>query len=247
MVRFLFRNLKGYLFLMVLAVAMTFAQVEADILVPFPLKFIIDKIVNFQDPDAGPYKLTFLSGVLSFFDHFGTKEHLHHGEVHTQLGVILFSVSMLIVLSVVSALLVYIQLFLASFIAQNLTARLRKQLFGHLERLSLDWHGKQKKGDLVQRITGNIADLEKLVTDGLVDLLAGILTLIGVAVIMSFISEQYTILSLAIAPLLFVLVSGYTGGIKAAAKNKAKAAGKIADVATEDINALTVIRAFTLE
>src|SRR6266700_1820838 len=237
MVRFLFRNLKGYRFLMVLAVAMTFAQVEADILVALPLKFIIDKIVKNTDPD-----IAFLSGIISFFDHIGTTEHLHQGKGYTLLGVILFSVSMLIVLSVLSALLVYIQLFLASFIAQNLTARLRKQLFGHLERLSLDWHGKQKKGDLVQRITGNIADLEKLVTDGLVDLLAGILTLIGVAVIMSFISEQYTILSLAIAPLLFVLVSGYTGGIKAAAKNKAKAAGKIADVATEDINALTVIR-----
>jgi ABC-type multidrug transport system fused ATPase/permease subunit len=44
-----------------------------------------------------------------------------------------------------------------------------------------------------------------------------------------------------------LIVSGYTSNIKAAAKKKAKAAGKIADVATEDMNALTVIRAFTLE
>ena len=247
MVRFLFRNLKGYRFLMVLAVAMTFAQVEADILVPFPLKFIIDKIVNFQDPDAGPYKLTFLSGVLSFFDHFGTKEHLHHGEVHTQLGVILFSVSMLIVLSVVSALLVYIQLFLASFIAQNLTARLRKQLFGHLERLSLDWHGKQKKGDLVQRITGNIADLEKLVNDGLVDSLASVFILSGVITAMVFLNWQFTVLSIAIAPALFVVVLVYTKGIKSASKKASKAAGQVAGVATEDIGAITVLKAFRLE
>jgi ABC-type multidrug transport system fused ATPase/permease subunit len=73
----------------------------------------------------------------------------------------------------------------------------------------------KKKGDLVQRVTGNIADIEKLVTDGLVDLLAGILTLIGVAIIMLFISREYTVLSLAIAPLLFLIVSVYTGGIKA--------------------------------
>jgi ABC-type multidrug transport system fused ATPase/permease subunit len=154
---------------------------------------------------------------------------------------------LLAIFGTLSALLVYLELFLATFVAQNLGARLREQLFDHLQRLSMDWHEKQKKGDLVQRVTGNIADIEKLVTDGLVDLLAGTLTLVGVAVIMLLISPEYTLLALAVAPVLFLLVSGYTGGIKAAARKKARAAGKIADVATEDINALAVIRAFTLE
>src|SRR5579884_1178667 len=154
---------------------------------------------------------------------------------------------MLIVFGLLSAGLAYLNLFLASFIAQNLTARLRGQLFEHLQRLSLDWHGKQKKGDLVQRVTGNIADIEKLVTDGLVDLLAGVLTLIGVISVMLFLSPQYTLIALAIAPALFMIVLGYTKNIKAAAKKAAKATGQVADVATEDINALTVIKVFTRE
>src|SRR6266568_5109335 len=103
---------------------------------------------------------------------------------------------MLLVFGLLSALLVYLELFLATFVAQNLSAGLRRQLFDHLQRLSLDWHDKQKKGDLVQRVTGNIADIEKLVTDGLVDLLAGTLTLLGVEIIMLLISPQYTLLSL---------------------------------------------------
>src|SRR5205823_6022931 len=103
---------------------------------------------------------------------------------HSVIGVIVFSVLMLVVFGLLSAGLAYLDLFLASYIAQHLTARLRGQLFEHLQRLSLDWHGKQKKGDLVQRVTGNIADIEKYVTDGMVDLLAAILTIIGVAVIM---------------------------------------------------------------
>jgi ATP-binding cassette, subfamily B, bacterial len=116
-----------------------------------------------------------------------------------------------------------------------------------LQRLSLDWHGKQKKGDLVQRVTGNIADIEKLVTDGLVDLLAGVLTLIGVASVMFILSSSYTLISLAIAPALFMIVLGYTKNIKIAAKKAAKATGHVSDVATEDINALTVIKVFTRE
>jgi ATP-binding cassette subfamily B protein len=166
---------------------------------------------------------------------------------HSVVGVIVFSVIVMIVFSTLSALLVYLDLYLAVYIAQSLSARLRKQLFEHLQRISLDWHGKQKKGDLVQRITGNIADIEKFVTDGLVDLLVGILTLFGVAAIMLFYSVQYTILSLAIVPALAVIVLYYTRHIKAASKRQAKATAQVADVANEDINALTVIKVFTRE
>jgi ATP-binding cassette, subfamily B, bacterial len=244
MVRFLFRNLKGYRFLIVIAVVMTVAQVGAAILLAFPLKWILDKIVPpTRDPNIPP----FMNGILSFFDRFGTTHGLPAGQVHTVLGVILFSSSALIVFGIVGAILVYIELYLAAYIAQHLSERLRKQLFAHLERLSLDWHGKQKKGDLVQRITGNIADIEKLVTDGLVDLVAAILTIGGVIVVMLLVNWQFTILSIVILPALIVVVLGYTKSIKAASKKASKAAGQVANVATEDIGAITVLKAFTLE
>src|SRR6266478_4769198 len=244
MVRFLFRNLKGYRFLIFIAVVMTVAQVGTAILLAFPLKWILDKIVPpTKDPNIPP----FMNGILSFFDRFGTTHGLPAGQVHTVLGVILFSSSALIVFGIVGAILVYIELYVAAYIAQHLSERLRKQLFAHLERLSLDWHGKQKKGDLVQRITGNIADIEKLVTDGLVDLVAAILTIAGVIVVMLLVNWQFTILSIVILPALFLVVLGYTQSIKAASKKASKAAGQVANVATEDIGAITVLKAFTLE
>ncbi len=274
LIKFLYRNLKGYRFLVVLAMLVTVGQVRCDLLAAMPLKFIPSKVNN---PGSDPAcTFPFLDGVLSLFDSplldpslrplapgqpngqpspapcpatpSNPNSVLHPQIVmHSTIGVIVFSLIMLAVFGLLSALLVYMELFLATFIAQHLSARLREELFDHLQRISLDWHDKQKKGDLVQRITGNIADIEKLVTDGIVDLLAGVLTLIGVAIVMFFISPSYTALALIIAPVLMVLVFAYTGGIKAAARKKARAAGKIADVATEDINALTVIRAYTLE
>jgi len=246
MIGFLFRNLKGYRFLMVVAVVMSIAQVGASILLPFSLKIILEKIVPpTKDPFTDP-NFSFLNGPVSFFDRF-SMQLPPHGQVHTVLGVILFSVAALIVLAVLSALLQYIELYLAAFIGQNLSARLRKQLFAHLERLSLDWHGKQKKGDLVQRITGNITDIEKLVTDGLVDVMTAILTIAGVVVVMLLINRQFTILSVVILPPLIISVFGYTASIKAASKKASKAAGQVANVATEDIGAITVLKAFTLE
>ncbi|MBO0796926.1 MAG: hypothetical protein J2P36_39100, partial [Ktedonobacteraceae bacterium] len=274
--QFLYRSLKGYRLLVVFAIVVTISQVGCDIMTAFPLKFIPSKISNpgsdpactfpFLDPILDKFDTPVLDPSLRPLptDPPGTviqpptaqcpvsstdaNAAAHPRQTHHSIiGVIVFSVIMLIIFGALSAGLAYLDLFMAASIAQNLTARLRNQLFEHLQRLSLDWHGKQKKGDLVQRITGNIADIEKLVTDGLVDLLAACLTLLGVAAIMLFISWQYTIISLSIAPALFLIVLGYTRNIKQAAKKAAKAGGQVADVATEDINALTVIKVFTRE
>jgi len=263
--------MKGLRGLVVLAVIITVLQVSSDIFAAFPLKFIPSKVQNIgNDPKC---LFPFLDPIESLFDIPQIDPSLQpdpnlppnpppeaqcpvnpndaHAQIvlvsHSTIGVIVFSVLMLVIFGLLSALLAFLDLYLAAFIAQQLTARLRNQLFDHLQRLSLDWHGKQKKGDLVQRVTGNIADIEKLVTDGLVDLLAGVLTLIGVFSVMLFLSPQYTLIALAITPALFLIVLGYTKNIRAAAKKAAKATGQVADVATEDINALTVIKVFTRE
>src|SRR5260221_11009098 len=264
--KFLYRNLKGYRLLVLIAILVTILQVGCDIGTAFPLKFIPSKVANAgNDPSC---TFPFLNPILDKFDIplFDPSFQLDKSQPpdqpgipecpispsdpnpqlitshHSVNGVIVFSILMLIVFGTLSALLAYLDLYLAAFIGQNLTARLRNQLFEHLQRQSLDWHGKQKKGDLVQRVTGNIADIEKFVTDGLVDLLGAILTLLSVTAVMGFISQPYTLIALAIAPALFMIVLGYTKSIKAAAKKAAKATGQVADLATEDINALTVIK-----
>lgn len=254
--KFLYRSLRGYRFLFLIAVFVTVAQVGSDLTAALPLKFILSKIQNVDSDPACSY--AFLNGILDSFNKFdsitapaalcpNTSNYPNLTTTHSTIGVIIFSVLMLLVFSILSAILTYIELSIATNIAQNLSLRLRKQLFEHLQRLSLDWHGKQKKGDLVQRITGNIADIEKLVTDGLVDVLAAGFTFVGVAIYMYTISPPYTLLSIAMVPALFMIFLTYTKNIKAANRKASKAAGQVADVATEDINALTVIKVFTRE
>src|SRR5713101_1032170 len=270
---FLFRKLKGYRFLVFLIMIMTIIVVESEILLVLPLKYIPDRFTNcldpgqFKDPKTSLVTSSWVSDLINPFitpfDQIGGQQQDSKADLqacqqslksknppfpqHTKIGVAIFSVFMLLVLSLLGAAVAYIQLFLVSFIAQNLTARLRKQLFAHLERLTLDWYGKQKKGDLIQRVTGNIADIEKLVTDGMVDLLGGMLTLVSAIAVMAAVSLQFTLISVVVLPALIVIVFAYTTGIKRAAKRAAKAAGEVADVATEDVGNITVVKAFNLE
>jgi len=267
LLRFLYRSLDGYRRYVVLAICLTVVQVICDMCAALPLKFIPSKVGN---PGADPScTYSFLNPILKVFDSPVLDPSLRQPPFtppltlcpisptatsaavttsqHSVIGVIVFCMLALIVFGALSAFLAFVDLYLATYIAQNLAARLRSQLFDHLQRLSLDWHGKQKKGDLVQRVIGNIADIQKLVTDGLVDFLAGLLTLAAVLSVMLSLSVPYTLISLSIAPPLFIAVLVYTKSIKLATRVAAKSTGHMADVATEDINALTVIKVFTRE
>jgi ABC-type multidrug transport system fused ATPase/permease subunit len=241
MARFLYTNLEGQRLKVVTAITLTVLQVFATIAVAFPLKFVLDKVVNHHDPS---FPLSTL--LIGPFDHLAAGPQVGSGG-HTEMGVILFSAALAIALGLFVALLTYVQLFIAAYVGQSLAARLRTRLFEHLQRISLTWHGRQRTGDLVQRLTSNVNDIEKLVTDGLVDLLAGTLTLLGMLTVMFLINWQFTLLSMIVVPGLFAIVLLYTISIKAATKKAAAIGAQVADIATEDIGAITEVKAFTLE
>ncbi|MGZ3622130.1 MAG: ABC transporter transmembrane domain-containing protein [Ktedonobacteraceae bacterium] len=243
LVRFLWRNLKGYRFLVILIFAATIFEVLASSYGIVVFKDIVN-VLSPPPPHAihgvpPPSKEPSYPSNLIL--------NLYSPAPHSSITIVTYLLIVFVVLGLLDALLIYFQLFLTSRVAQNLSARLRKKLFDQLQRLSLDWHGKQKKGDLVQRITGDIANVEKVVTDGLVDMLGDILIL-GVAVFFMVQSQwQLAISSVVLLPALFVIIFSYQRAIKAAAKRASKSLGEVADVAAEDVGAITVLKAFSLE
>ncbi len=176
LIRFLFTNLKGYRWLLLLAMLVSITQVACTLGMAYPIKFITSKVTNTgNDPSCTfPFLGTGTpgnTGILGLFDNPALDPTLNFalptasqcpatpGDTqsiqnptktqHSTIGVIVFSVTLLIVLSIISAILGYFDLYIATHLAQNLSARLRTTLFEHLQRISLDWHGKQKKGDLI--------------------------------------------------------------------------------------------------
>ncbi len=235
--RFLLRNLKGLRYLIVFSILAAIFGVSAALLLPVFIKYIVDKIAPPHQDPGGP-----LDSILNIFNPLAPGQHQHDA-----VAVLVFLGVMYVLFALIAAAMTYVQKFLASFIAQNLSASLRKSLFDQLQRLSLDWHGRQKKGDLVQRITGDISSIEKLITDGLEDLFTGVFTLVLSICALVYYQVQLALILIVFLPALGVTILAYTRGIKAAATWAAKAVGEVADVATEDVGAITVLKAFSLE
>lgn len=240
--RFLYRYLAGYRRMVLLAIIVTVVEVGADILGALPLKFILDKVINHRDPHA-----PLLGHLLTLTDPLGTSAGLRSGETHTQIGIIVASAIVLVALGTLNAVLSFAQIYLAAYVGQGLSTRLRTHLFDHLQGLPLGWHDRQRTGDLVQRVVGNVSDVEKLVTDGLVDLLAGLLTLVGILTAMLLLNASFTLLAVVVVPVLFAIVLFYTRRIKKATKRSAALAGQISEVATEDLRAIIEVKTFRLE
>lgn len=240
-VRFLHRQLAGYRLLLLLSVGMALVLVGSEILAAFPLKFIVDSVVDHRSP-AWPFSVG-----AGWFDRVLYPGPRPPGTPPSQVAVIAFSALLIVVLGGLTAVASYVQLYAAARVGQDVSARLRRVTFEHVLQLPLAWHGQRKSGDLVQRITGNVADIEKLIIDGLVDLLVGFLTLAGMVAVLLALNWRFTLLSVAVVPALFLVVWSYTRRIKTATRQAARAAGQVADIATEDIRAISEVKAFTLE
>jgi ATP-binding cassette, subfamily B, bacterial len=85
---------------------------------------------------------------------------------------------------------------------QRVLFTVRTRLFRHLQRLSLDFYERERTGRLVARMTADIDAMSDLVTDGLVTLVTGLITMVGVAVILLVMDWQLALATLVVAPLI---------------------------------------------
>ena len=81
---------------------------------------------------------------------------------------------------------------------------LRKDVFDHLQRLSLGYFADKEPGSLVSRATNDIDKLSELISSGIITAAADLLTIAGIVVIMFSINPQLSLVSFAIIPVMLV-------------------------------------------
>ena len=78
----------------------------------------------------------------------------------------------------------YVETYMTGWVGERILADLRKQLFGHLQRLSLGFYERNRAGVIISRLTNDVEAIDQLVTDGVTTLVQNTLMLIGTAVIL---------------------------------------------------------------
>ncbi len=84
----------------------------------------------------------------------------------------------------------------------RLVARLREELFRRMDRLPVSYFDTHQAGDLMSCYTNDIDRISDALTDSFSNMVSGVLTLIGITVMMLVISPLLTLVSLVMIPVM---------------------------------------------
>jgi len=91
-------------------------------------------------------------------------------------------------------------------IAQRAMRVLRGDLFEQLQRLSLRFHDSRRSGETMSRLTNDIDAISRVLSQNVTQLFSGLLTMIGILVVMFVLSPWLALASMVVLPMMFGLV-----------------------------------------
>ncbi len=105
-----------------------------------------------------------------------------------------------------SSLFGYIQGWIMSGIAMDITYRFRKDIAEKINRMPFKYFDSTSQGEVLSRITNDVDTVSQTLNQSLSQIVTSVVTLIGVLVMMLSISWQMTLIALLIIPLSTVIV-----------------------------------------
>jgi len=113
---------------------------------------------------------------------------------------------LVLVLYVVSAVATYISNWLLIGTAQKSVRRMRSDVEAKLQRLPLSYFDGQPRGELLSRVTNDIDNISQTLMQTLPQLINSLLTVVGVVIIMMWISWPLALVTLVSIPLSMLIV-----------------------------------------
>lgn len=151
------------------------------------------------------------------------------------------------VLYICKGITYYGQAYLLAYVGQSVVSRLRKELYAHVQRMSLKFHQRGQVGDLVSRLTNDIQVTENSIVLALPGLISQPLTIIGSVVMLFLIHWKLALFSLAVVPLVALAITKFGERIRSTSRKIQLSLSSITTIITENFSAIRIIKAFSKE
>lgn len=141
----------------------------------------------------------------------------------------------------------YGQAYLLAYVGQRVVSKLRRDLYAHIQRMSLGFHQRVQVGELVSRLTNDIQVAENSVVLALPGLIAQPLTIIGSVIMLFSIHWKLALFSLAVLPLVALAITKFGERIRKTSRKIQTSLSSITTIVTENFSAIRIIKAFSKE
>ncbi|MCI5869798.1 MAG: ABC transporter ATP-binding protein/permease [Dorea sp.] len=152
----------------------------------------------------------------------------------------------IVMLGIVMIILVLLEIFCNFYIGYfghimgaKMEADMRKDIFGHYQKLTFAFYDNQKVGHLLSRITSDLFDISELLHHGPEDLVISVIKIIGSFCILLMVNVKLALIAFAFIPIMLLFAFYYNGKMKIAFRRNRE---KIADINSQIEDSLAGIR-----
>jgi len=138
----------------------------------------------------------------------------------------------------------YGQSLLMVLVSQRVMNDIRIRLFRHLQRMSIAFYDANPVGRLVTRLTNDIVALNDLLTAGAITILADLFMIAGVAIALLLIDWRLALISLALMPILAVLMRWFAVAMREAFRGQRFHVARLNGFTAEHISGMSLIHLF---
>lgn len=199
-------------------------EIAARLLEPWPLKFIIDDVIDANRNDLPDH-------LASLGDH----------------SLIAWGAIAVVLIAVIRAGAQYTSTVSLAVVGNRLLTDLRSRTFDHVQRLPIRFHDRMRSGDLVTRLISDMGRLQEVGVTAMLPMLVHSLTLVIMLVLMLVINLQLGLLSLVAFPLFWLGILRSGNRIRSVSRDQRKREGRLGAASAEAISAIRTVQAMGLE
>lgn len=146
--------------------------------------------------------------------------------------------------AVVGAIIGYFGNSLAFWSGERFVRRLRAHVFGHVQELPPDFFQRYRRGDLVERLSGDVEAIEQLVVSSTIGVVSAVFRVVLFSAAAFWLRWDLALLTFVLAPLLWLTAKVFSGPIRRFARSERVADGAITSVLEESLGAIELTRAY---
>jgi len=222
MIPFAMRLVRPYVKWLFIVGAAMVVEMAMGLASPWPLKIVLDSVF---DVKPMPAAFAWLAG--------GNSDRLAHLNA---------AVILTVVIALLQAASSYVNAYFTVSIGQWIAHDLRHSMYGHLQRLSMSYYDKQQVGPLISTITDDINAVQEFASTSMLDLLIDGLTIVGMLVVMFTLNWRFTLVALAVTPLVVVFAIRLRSLVKQATRDVRRRQSEIVSIVQEGLGSIRVVK-----
>ncbi len=141
----------------------------------------------------------------------------------------------------------YYRQYYAQYVSNKILYDIRRELYAHLQRLSLSYYSNTRAGEIISRVINDVEQTKNFVMIGLMNVWLDLATIIIAITIMLTMDIPLTLVTLLAFPFYAYSVKHFFGKLRELTRKRSQALADVQSYLHERVAGVSVIKSFALE